>query len=498
MRGLGFKGIRFGNRVSGSTPPPAVIDPDAQALFDTVGDIPEWFKPATNSLIVDFKAQGVWDNPNFYCILCIPSISDSQNSLIEIKSLTVRANFDINGGVNNLQSIYRTFSTNDGYLLDTSWIDTNLQPSTEMSANDNCDWMVLYEDEISPAGSDYNYGAFDNPNLLGVTAIDNTGEARGFTYRTSQKYSGSTNAGQAGVYLNNRVSPTYAEMVVNGSVAGTIATASGAPTTRTVWLNALNRAGLFFRNQSRFCAWGSFGEGLNSTRRDAINTALTSWQVSLKRRKADKTKSVIWDGNSFNTFWYSALQRGTQFSMSSYREWHFDTEAVSGKELRTMDANYATDIDPKYNGSYTKNIYILNETVNDYTMNGDLTASKGYFDSIISKAKATGFDILVFGGPVRKWQPIFAVPDQETLNLGLDDYQQYIRDQAPIQGYTFVEPPSNIWVYRADYASDALYDTACNDIYTDSAVMEVQFSHPTEDVCINDWSPLIVNAINTI
>ena len=93
--------------------------------------------------------------------------------------------------------------------------------------------------------------------------------------------------------------------------------------------------------------------------------------------------------------------------MSSDREWHFDTEAVSGKELRTMDANYATDIDPKYNGSYTKNIYILNETVNDYTMNGDLTASKGYFDSIISKAKATGFDILVFGGPVRKWQPIF-------------------------------------------------------------------------------------------
>ena len=131
MRGLGFKGIRFGNRVSGSTPPPAVIDPDAQALFDTVGDIPEWFKPATNSLIVDFKAQGVWDNPNFYCILCIPSISDSQNSLIEIKSLTVRANFDINGGVNNLQSIYRTFSTNDGYLLDTSWIDTNLQPGQQ-------------------------------------------------------------------------------------------------------------------------------------------------------------------------------------------------------------------------------------------------------------------------------------------------------------------------------------------------------------------------------
>lgn len=496
MRGIGLKGIRLGNRISSSTPPSVVIDPDAQALFDAVGDVPEWFKPATNDLIISFKNEGVWTNPNFYALLCVPSKS-SDSTLIEIKSLTVRAYYDINGGIPpSTKSIYRTFSTNDGYLMEDSWIDTDLQPSTEYTANDHSDWMVLYEDETAPAISDYNYGAFDNPNFMGVTAISNTNLARAYSYRTTESYQGTTNAGDAGVYINNRQSSTYAELVVNGAIVGTRTTTAGSPTVRTIYLNRLNRTAGTFRNKSRFTAWGSFGSGLDSTQRDNLSTSLQLWQDTLKRKKSLKTKSIIWDGNSFNTFWLSALQRGTQYILGDNRELHFDSVAISGKELREMDSQYATDVTPLYDGSLSKNIYIINETVNDYTNHGNLTDTKNYLTSLVTKAKADGFDVLVFGGPVREHQVAFAVPDQQTLNLGLDDYQNWLIAQSSIQGFTYVAPPSNIWIFRSDYASDADYNTACQAIYTNPLIMETQFSHPTEEVCIEDWSPLIATEIN--
>ena len=465
----------------------------AQALYDQLGDTPEWFKPATNDLIQSWVDTGVWDNPNFYAILCVPSLTQ-ENTLIEVKSLTVRAQYFPAIGSNG--ATFRTFPTNDGYMLTNKAIDTQLQPSTEMTINDNCDWMAIYEDEID--NGTFSYGAFDNPAYLGL--ISNFGGiARAGSYTFGNVASNSVEVGKAGVYMNNRTGPNYAEIVVNGNVGGVIDTVeNGSLPVRTIWINALNRTGPTYRNQSRYAAWGSYGEGLPPATRDILSAAKQTWQNTLKRRKVDKTKQVIWDGNSFNAYWFAAIQRGTQYALGDDRDWHWDSYALSGKELRTMDSEYAATISPLYNGAYTKNIYIISETVNDYTLNNDLNATKATLASLVTKAKADGMEVLVMGGPVRRYQAAFAVPDQATLNLGLDDYERHLIAQAPIQGYTYVAAPTNIWVFRSDYASDTDYNNAVATIYSNSALMEQNFSHPTEDVCINDWAPLIAAAIQSI
>lgn len=384
-------------------------------------------------------------------------------------------------------------------MLDNLAIDTKLQPSTETTANDNCDWMITYEDETPFISSNFNYGAFDNPSFVGVTAIDNTGFARAGTYSTAY-YKGTTNAGDTGVYLNNRVSATYAEIVVNGDVVGTTNTVANTPPVRTYWLNALNRVGGGYRNQSRFVAWGSYGQGLDATTRDFLSASKSQWQNTLKRKKSMKTKQIVWEGNSFNTYWFQALQRGVQIGLGSDAEWQHEPKAIGGRKLKTIDSEYASKISGLYNPAYTQNIFLVNETVNDYTKDGDMVSTKASFDSLITKALADGYTVVVLGGPVRKYQSGFHanVVDQTNLNLQLDDFQNYIRTQSVIRGYTYVEPPSSIWVNRSDYATDNDYDLACSTIFNNPLIMELSFSHPTEETCIYDWSPVITTAIENL
>lgn len=476
----------------------------AQALYDHLGDVPEWFKAPTNDLIKSWVDAEVWDEPNFYAILAVPTLAGSHMALIEVKSLTVRANYvSITTGdvdMNGTGAYTGSYPSVNGYKLNSLAIDTELQPSTEMTENDNCDWMITYGDEVDGGAASFGYGAFDNPAYLGMTA-NYLGKARADSYTYGTSYTNTANAGEAGVYLNNRVSPTYAEIVVNGNVGEiTASTTAGNLPTRTIWLNALNRVGASYRNQSMFVAWGSFGTGLDSIRRDILSTSMMLWQDTLKRRKDMKTKQIVWEGNSFNVYWFQALQRGVQVGLGEDLEWHYESLAISGRRLSAINSEYGTKVTPLYNGTYTDNLFILSETVNDYTLGGDLASTKANHDSIIVKAKADGYRVVVLGGPVRKHQAGFHanVTNQTVLNLALDDFQRYIRDQASIQGYTYIEPPTELWAYRADYATDGEYDTACAVRFADPLLFELTYTHPTERACIDLWSPLITTAIQNL
>lgn len=499
MYGYGYY-LGFNGSVSGSP-----YDPDAQIIFDTLGDVPDWFKMPTSDLIEGFKNINVWANTNFYFIICIPSLSSGTACLMDIKSKTVIGTFNAGGGIDAYQSNYRTWGTIDGYRLWTSWLDVGFTPAAKYTLNSSCDVMCLYEAETSPAVNDYNYCVFNSATqFIGMTARSNTGLLRTYSYTNTIGASGAGSgvgvAGAEGTYLMNRTASNYEEGIINGVVVGTTATVNtGTLPTRTIKLNATDGGTPSgFRNKSRFSAWGIMGEGLNSTRRDSLCTILDTFLTAVGRKKSLKTKQIIWDGNSFNAIWYHALQSAVQYSLGDDRSIHWEEFTASGLLLRSIDTAYATNVGPLYNAGYTDNIYILNEFTNDYFTHGNLAATKGYIDSVVLKAKTSGYQVIVVGQPVRIWSGASGTASQTVLNLGLDELNQYCRDQAPIQGFTYVELPSNIWIWRADYASDAAYNSAVLALLIDTNVFHSDRIHPLRPILINDWAPLIVSAIQSL
>ena len=476
-------------------------DVDAQLLFDSISDFPTWFKSPVDDLIKGYKDVGLWDNSGFYCIICIPSLESELSALTEIKSRTILGSLEVSGGIGTYQDPYRTMSTNDGFLLNDSWLDTMYRPSDSMTLNDSSEFMILYEDESVPGSFNYNYLAYNNASRFqGIIAISTSGNAAGYAYDSGSVAQGAVLKGSEGVYINNVRDASLNELVVNGSVIGTN-TPSGTLTDRYIWLNVANSNNsnaTIFRNQSRFSLWGSGGQGLSETQRDELNTVLSNFQSSSGRLRSLKDKQVVFDGNSFNAIWYHALEQSVQYNLGSDRGIHWDTFTSSGKILRDMCNDFFTDIAPLYDASLSKNVYVINEFTNDYFFNGSINDTKSYMATLVSLAQGVGFDVIVVGQPVRIWNGGSAVADQTTLNLGYDDLNTYFKDNAVLLGYEFVELPDTYWIYRDDYNSDAEYDTACTDVRTNFDYFYTDQIHPNRDGTINVISHLISNAINSI
>lgn len=476
-------------------------DVDAQLLFDSISDFPEWFKPSVNNLIKGYKDIGLWDNSGFYCIICIPSLVSEDSALTEIKSRTVIGSLEVSGGIGTYQDPYRTMSTNDGFLLHNSWLDTMYRPSESMTLNDSSDFMILYEDEHTPSSFNYNYLAYNNASRFqGIIAISTSDNAAAYAYDSASVAQGAVAKGSEGVYINNVRDASLNELVINGDVLATN-TPSGTLTDRYIWLNVANSNNTnatIFRNQSRFSLWGSGGQGLSEAQRDDLSTVLSTFQSASGRVRSLKDKQVIFDGNSFNAIWYHALEQSVQYNLGSDRAIHWDSFTSSGKMLRDMCSDFFTDIAPLYDSGLSKNIYVINEFTNDYFFNGSVDDTKSYMSTLISLAKGVGFEVVVVGQPVRVWNGGSAVSDQTELNLGFDNLNTYFKDNDSILGYEFVELPNTYWIYRDDYSSDSEYDTACVSVRTNFDYFYTDQIHPNRDGTINVISHLISNAINSI
>lgn len=476
-------------------------EPEALDLFNANSDVPEYWKLPTNKIIKTFKDQGVWDNPNFKFIVYIPTL-DRYNTMMDIKSLTVESNYD-NGSLNANESHGDSFPTADGWALYSSIrINTGIIPNTDLTLNDHCIIWATYDDEELPSTSTYNWGALDTTTkFIGGTSRANNGNFRVFGYSTGS-VAQTTGDGLAGVYMNNRPSNLLLQAIKNGVVQDEIYTTAGSLPSREIWLGTFNKSGqTSYHEKTRVFLFGSIGSGLNTTQYTAINSAIQDYQNTLKYKKSFKTKQIIWDGNSFNCFHQSALQRKVQFELRKDSDlWHYQSPAISGKQTREMIAGFNDDVGAYYNGAYTENIYIISENSNDYWKNYQanyidaVNDTKANHDTLVSLALNAGFKVLVLGGNARTTGASGFT--QNEMNLGLDLIAQYERDQATIQGYTYLEPSTNRFVFRDDYASDSDYQTAMTAIYTGANFLS-DHTHQTEEESFL-WGQEVYNIINTI
>lgn len=494
---FGF-GFGLGNVFSGS--PRISYDADAQALFDAVGDVPTVVKPYFNSLIVGLKAQGVWDNPNFWGIFCVPSLN-AFNTLIEIKSRTIVSSFADTGSVsipyNTARQAIPTFA---GYSFRVNGrINTGFIPSASQTLNNSSEFLITYTTES--ASTTFNYGALNSASQENTFSVRQSGGLFADAYNTTigtGRINVASVDGAGGVYIKNRRSSSYMSVVKNGTVIGSITGNGGSLPSIGVMLNCYNNAGTpsTRRNGSPICGWGSFGSGLTASQETGINTVLSTWQTSMQRLdNSVHTKQIILDGNSHTVYWFAKMMRTIEYN-TIVSGWKYSNFGVSGQKTTDMSADYATEIAPLYNGSLSKNILIAIELTNDWhtTTNNEATV-KSNFASYVSTAQATGFSVIVSPMMCRAFSGNAKGLSATDYNLGIDSINQWLLSGG--SGANHVTPINpNTFIARSDYGSDAAYNTAVAALLANTSVFYDQI-HLTENE-YKTWGDQLTAAVQSL
>lgn len=488
MRGFGFKGLRIGGSRGGSID----YDPMAQALFDDRADIPTIAKQPISNMLASLRSYGYLDNAGFYMLFCVPTL-DPDEALIEIKSLTTNSVYSSKGGT-GAETVYPHYQQGFKFEGGVAYITTDMIPNTFMMLNNSCEVLITYSDE-SDSGA-FNFGAYSTASSNNVfTVKGGTGLAdySNHTYPTATgRVTGANTSDNKGVYLLNRESATNLEIVKNGSVLGSISTSAGTLSTVATFLNTFNLNGTpqSRRNQSPIYLYANLGSGVSSANRTAISTIFETFQTSMQAKDGLETKQIVTHGNSHFRYYQRAMPRKI-IHASLLEGFKYDNLAVSGQTTQDMITAYPTDIAPLYNGSLSRKIYIANEITNDFFNGATKESAFQNMKDLCLLAQATGFEVVVCGIPARTHTGNAHGLSKTNFNLEQDWIQQQLRDNYTDFADYFALPPSSVWVYRADYASDAAYDTAIDNIIN---AFNADKTHPLESTYY-DWAAEIESVI---
>lgn len=493
MKGFGFKGVRFGS--SGGSG--IAFDESAQALFDFVGDVPTVFKPHINSLIVGLKAKGYWDNAGFWMIISVPTLT-WQNTLVEIKSLTVNSifaaqtvpPFTANGQYPSVQK---------GMIAGASYLSTDFIPSVNLTLNDSTEVFVTYEDETTPAVI-FNYGALNviTQATLFITNISSVADHSAYAFDANGRTQGANPNGAKGVYLNTRRASNDAEIALNGSVLGTNVNSSGSLSTRNVFLNTYNNNGAPHaskRNQSSMIVFGGLGEAVAAIDRVSTSALFENYQINTQMIDGQQTKQVVIDGNSHAVYEASAIPRKIAYDLIM-TDWEHTSFAVTSQTTAQMQADYAAQVAPKFNGGYTKNILPVIEITNDYFFGATKeVAFQNYKDYCIT-AQATGYLVVSVPVILRNFTGNTGGRSETQFNLDQDWINTKLAAEFADFSDVLVPTHPNAWTPRSLYASDAAYNAAVSAILTGGAYSD-NMTHLTE-ANYYVWADQIKTALLTL
>ena len=161
--------IGFGFGLNKRRPSGVSYDPDAQAYFDAIGDLPVYVKNAINQRVLDFK-NNLGDLTAVAHWLPFPVTQNKFDGFREFISNSVIGTqvYNQSNAVNPspLYNLPRALSGNQGC---TFWGNTTqgigayrtgFIPSTELTLNDTA-WAAIYQDTDTASGG-YGHGAFQS------------------------------------------------------------------------------------------------------------------------------------------------------------------------------------------------------------------------------------------------------------------------------------------------------------------------------------------------
>jgi hypothetical protein len=253
-------GLNIGNRVMGGG-----FDADAQAFFDRVttagGTLSETEKTATNTLVVQMKADGTWTPMKaIYPMVGASAAACAQN----LKSSSFTGTFT---------SGWTFASTGVKGNGTSAYMDTNFNPST--SSNVNFKHMSYYSrDNFQNCQIGVIAGTYDQIyyELGNYYSILSSGFIASITAATTKGFivaSRTTSTSGCTTYVNNS----------NFGNDGAVATANP---TLNLFLNgrAPIPGGSGSTNE---CAFASIGDGLSATQASNLYTCVQAFQTTLSR-----------------------------------------------------------------------------------------------------------------------------------------------------------------------------------------------------------------------
>lgn len=439
---------------------------EAQALFNAV-DLPSQVKPYYASLIDAFVSVGAWDSIKI--IACTPGI-DHDDYTIDLKSLTKVAKFQKPGDITGLRSTANTGGSAKGYNFTgtDAHIDTGYIASDIQSTNDYCTIIVTYNSVNN--STTFTAGASDGVNSTLFTPRRTTDQlwwqswdssANGRIIQTSA-------TGEAGVYMINRKASNDVDIYVNGSVVKTATTVSGSVCTVAEYLNTFNNNGTpsTRSNNTRICLYAQLGSSLSDADAVTLSTAIQTWQTNMQMIEGSFDKQVILDGNSHTVVMERQFPRNYERELAA-SGWDFTNLGVAGQTTAQMEADASSQVDPLYNGAYSKNILMVMECTNDAHANG-FAAAKTNITTYVTNRKAAGFYVIVCQIMARTSGSNFDGYTQEQYDLATDDFNTWL-DAGNSGADAIITTPNKYFVYRSAYGSDAAYTAAMSALRADSA-----------------------------
>jgi hypothetical protein len=264
----------FGFQKAGFGP---TIDPDAQAFFDRVtaagGTLSATEQTATNQLVLDMKAAGIWTAMRaVYPMVGASAAACAQN--LKSSSFT--------GSFTSGWTFASTGVTPNGT---SAFFDTTFVSNTNLTVN-NASFSVYVRNASMGAGTRSDFGAGNAGVILPLNNIETINTYRAvycWDYSTGFKQTITSNA--SGMWGSSRSGATsWQSFERNTSVAQTSATTQTTLPNISQYLGAYNFGGTPQGYSFREIAFSHCGEALSNTQFNNFYTAVQAFQTTLSRQ----------------------------------------------------------------------------------------------------------------------------------------------------------------------------------------------------------------------
>lgn len=245
----------------------AAFDPDAQAFITAAAITNPTQQSAINQLVVDLKGYSIWTK--FKAIYPIVGGVASSHAV----------NLKTPGTFNLTFAVGWTHSVN-GMTPLVTYANTALIPNSTLTINST---HISYYSRTNVAEGVYDIGT--QTAGIDYLALNAKNPANNFRVLVNDGGVGDfANSDSRGLFVANRTGSSVRNSFVNGVKKLNDTQASISRSTNSIYLGALNNAGVAALNSTKQCAFASIGDGLTDT--DAANfyTAVQAYQTTLSRQ----------------------------------------------------------------------------------------------------------------------------------------------------------------------------------------------------------------------
>lgn len=480
------------------------FDPDAKAFFDSnsLNDYPQYAKIAWNKRVIAMKVNGVWNGsiggPVFLPTLSIfEPLKNAKNITVSYTGLSVSPGENTAPYVtNNIITTTEGVNFYEGQTVGTGYLDSGVIPISSLTLNSTAIAIGSPRDESPNVGSSfgtYNGASssiiFQKRSLLSACTADMYGTTVG-TGRASQA-SGAD--GAKGCYFLNRASSVDFKLYKNGvQIASTTATQGTLPTT-PLYLNKYN--GAICRNQPISYFW-IYGSGMTAAQAIQESADWNTFASEIERFNT-YNKNVVIDGNSHTVYYKSAFVRALSYyngGIGFIAQYH--QTGISGQATAGCLANAPTNIDPLYNSTIAKNIYVCWEVTNDISSGLSLSGIQNNYQQLCAGRRAVGFKVLAMPAMCRDFSgDMTKILMTNDFNIWLasnwmDFADDVIDPNDPLLG-------NNYFIKRLDYSSDTAYKTAVLALTDNPTYFSDGSTHLTL-LGYHQWGTLVANKIRNL